>query len=454
VALQPDAGEERSGRIVLGSRSHRHLAHSVLLDEAVAPRHVRLTIVMICGALAAFFAWATVSRLDEVATAPGQIVPSGAVQVVQHQEGGTVARIAVAEGERVSKGQLLLEVDRVETEAELKVAEARYWSLAARVARLKAQAEDSAQAPGLEDVPAEYAELVRDQREILESHRRSTAHQEEVIQAQIAQLEADAGRVSEQIRSGEREARIVREVAGIRSELEREQLVTRVQSLETQRTLVAQEGELQKLRAQIRSLAANIAEARARLRALGSERRRAAHDEVGAASAELAQVAELLVKLRKRLSRVEITAPVDGIVQDLRFRTIGGVIPPGAAVLQVVPVEGLLQAEVRIATTDVGHVHPGQLVRVKVLTYDFLRYGTIDGQVTAISPSSFLDEKSNPYFKGVVRLSRSELGARPGELPVHPGMTVVCDIVTDRKTVLEYLMRPLAVALRQGLRER
>ncbi len=131
-----------------------------------------------------------------------------------------------------------------------------------------------------------------------------------------------------------------------------------------------------------------------------------------------------------------------------------GVVPPGATVLNVVPVEDVLQAEVRISTTDVGHVRVGQHVRVKVLTYDFLRYGTIDGHVYGISPSSFVDDKGNPYFKGIVRLSRSELGARPGELPVHPGMTVVCDIVTDRKTVLQYLLRPLVTAFRQGLRER
>jgi HlyD family type I secretion membrane fusion protein len=452
--VSPGPPEDAGEKIVLGSRSHRHLAHSVLLDEAVAPRHIRLTIAMLAAALATFLAWASVSRLDEVATAPGQIAPSAAVQVVQHVDGGSVTRIEVAEGERVAQGQLLIALDRVETEAELKVAEARYWALAVRVARLKAQAEERWDDPSFGDVPEEHANLVRDQREILNSHRRAIADQEAVIRAQIAQFEADLTRVREQIGATEREVKILREVAGIRSELEKDKLVTKVQSLETQRTLVVQEGELQRLRGQQRALQANLSEARARLRTLLSERRQTAHDEMGVASAELAQVSELLVKLRKRLSRTEIVAPVKGIVQDLKYRTIGGVIPPGAVVMNVVPVEDMLQAEVRISTTDVGHVRVGQSVRVKVLTYDFLRYGTVDGQVASVSASSFVDEKNNPYFRGVVQLSRSHLGPGPNDQPVLPGMTVVCDIVTDRKTVLEYLARPVVVAFREGLRER
>ena len=450
--------DERAGgkpdRIVLGSRSHRHLAHSVLLDEAVAPRHIRLTIAMLAAALGTFLAWASVSQLDEVATATGQIVPSGTVQVVQHVDGGAIATIAVTEGERVAKAQLLVALDRVETEAELKVAEARHWSLAARVARLKAQAEERWESSPFGAIPEEYAGMVREQKEILNSHRRAIEGQEAVIRAQTAQLEADLMRVLEQIATVEREIGILREVAGIRSELEKDKLVTKVQSLESQRALILQEGELQRLRAQRKALQANLSESGAKLKALSTDRRQTAFDDMGTASAELAQLIELLVKLRKKLSRTEIVAPVNGIVQDLKYRTVGGVIPPGAVVTNVVPVDDILQAEVRVAATDVGHVRVGQIVRVKLLTYDFLRYGTVSGHVASVSASSFVDEKNNPFFKAFVRLSRNHLGPRPSDQPVLPGMTVVCDIVTDRKTVLQYLARPVVVAFKQGLRER
>ena len=120
----------------------------------------------------------------------------------------------------------------------------------------------------------------------------------------------------------------------------------------------------------------------------------------------------------------------------------------------VVPVDDVVQAEVRISTTDVGHVRIGQIVRVKVLTYDFLRYGIVEGNVASVSGTSFVDEKNAAFFKGIVRLSRGHLGAGPKDYPVLPGMTVVSDIVTDRKTVLQYLARPVVVAFQQGLRER
>jgi HlyD family secretion protein/adhesin transport system membrane fusion protein len=452
--VSPEEQRDTAERIVLGSRSHRYLAHSVLLDEAVAPRHIRLTIAMLCTGIAAFVLWAGFAQLDEVATSSGQIVPSGAVQVVQHADGGVIERIGVSEGERVAKGQLLVALDRVETEAELKVTEARYWALAARVARLKAQAEERWDDDAFADIPKEYGDIARDQREILESHRRAIGDQEAILRAQAAQLEADVARTREQIESVRREIGILREVAAIRTELEKDRLVTKVQALETQRALVVQEGELKRLIGQQRALQANLSESRAKLKSLGSDRRQAAHDEMGAASAELAQVGELLVKLRKRLSRAEIVSPVNGIVQDLKFRTVGGVIPPGAAVTNVVPVEDVLQAEVRISATDVGHVREGQRVRIKVLTYDFLRYGTVDGHVAGVSASSFVDDKGVPFYKAVVRLTRSHLGPSARDQPILPGMTVVCDIVTSRKTVLEYLLRPVVVAIEEGLRER
>ena len=305
-----------------------------------------------------------------------------------------------------------------------------------------------------EEIPEHYAELARDQSEILATHRGAMQNQEKVIRAQIEQLEAEASRIQGQIATGESEVKILREVANIRTELEKDKLVTKVLTLETQRTLVVQKGDLERLRAQRKGLQASIAEARARLKVVGSDRRQTAHDEMGVASAELGQVTELLVKLRKRQTRLDIASPVNGIVQDLKYRTVGGVIPPGAIVTNVVPVDDVILAEVRIATTDIGHVRVGQIVRVKVLTYDFLRYGIVEGTVASVSGTSFVDDKNAAFFKGIVSLSRSHLGAGPNDYPVLPGMTVACDIVTDRKTVLQYLARPEVVAFRQGLRER
>jgi membrane fusion protein, adhesin transport system len=138
----------------------------------------------------------------------------------------------------------------------------------------------------------------------------------------------------------------------------------------------------------------------------------------------------------------------------LRYRTIGGVVPPGATVMNVVPVDKVVRAEVRVATTDVGHVKVGQPVRVKVGTYDYLRYGTVDGKVAIVPAFSVMDEKNAPYFKVLVEIPQRHVGASATENVIEPGMTVQCDIITDRQTVLQYLLRPVYTAFRQGLRER
>ena len=324
--------------IVLGSRASNPVAQAILLEEAVSPRFARLTIFLIAAALAGFVAWASVAMLDIVATANGQIVPSSAVQVIQHVDGGRIEEIHVTEGQHVKKGDELIRLNETEAFTDLE-------SLIASATKLR------------------------------------------------------------------REVTYLREVSEIRSALAKDKLNTRTQALEAQRALAQQQGELDSVNHQI-------------------------------------------AKLEDRLQRTRILSPADGVVQEMKFRTIGGVIPPAAPIMNIVPVNDVLRAEVRVSTTDVGHVMPGQPVRIKIGTYDFLRYGVIDGKVQLVSANSSVDEKGQPYFTAYIRLSRPGLGKAQGEMPVMPGMTVQCDIITDRQSVLRYLLRPIYLAFAQGMRER
>lgn len=327
------------GTIVLGSRASNPLTQAILLEEAVSPRLTRMTILLVAATLVGFVAWSSVAMLDIVATAPGQIVPSSAIQVIQHVDGGRIAEIQVVDGQSVKKGDLLIKINETEALTDLE-------SLSARATKLR------------------------------------------------------------------KEVDYLRQVSDIRTALAKDQLNTRTQALDAQRALAQQQGELDSVNHQI-------------------------------------------AKLRDRLMRTSILSPVDGVVQDLKYRTIGGVIPPAETIMNVVPAHDILRAEVRIATTDVGHVQPGQPVRIKVGTYDFLRYGVIEGKVELISANSTLDEKGQPFFKGYVQISHQPaLGNTLNNMPLMAGMTVQCDIITDRQTVLRYLLRPIYVAFDQGMRER
>jgi multidrug efflux pump subunit AcrA (membrane-fusion protein) len=294
-----------------------------------------------------------------------------------------------------------MRLNDTEPSAEYETLKAKYWGLYARVERLRALIEG--RPANFSTVPKEYVKMVQEQQATLKTS-----------QSQISQLE--------------KEIAILSEVSTIRGELSKEKLATRVQALDAQRNLTLAQAELLRYR-------------------------RTNMDDLNLAANEMAQTDEQLNKMRDRLDRVDVLSPVDGVVQDLKFRTIGGVVPPGAILMNVVPSDGQIQADVRVQPTDIGFVRVGQDARVKIGTYDFMRFGTVEGKVTMVSPYSTLDEKQQPYFKVLISVPTKNLGNDPRK-KIEPGMTVQADIVTDHQSVLRYLMRPIYVAFHQGMRER
>lgn len=387
--------------LVLGSRTDNYLAKAILLEEAVPPTYLRTTIKLVAYTIALFIIWALFSKLDIVALSTGQVMPIQAVKIIQHVDGGRIAVINVSDGQVVKEGEVLMRLNDTEPNAEYETLKAKYWGLYARVERLRALI-DSRPAD-FSKVPPVYEKMVLEQQATLKTSK-----------SQIDQLQ--------------KEINILSEVSSIRGELSKEKLATRVQALDAQRNLTLAQAEL------LRYQRTNM-------------------DELNIAANEMAQTDEQLTKMRDRLERVDVLSPVDGVVQDLKFRTIGGVVPPGAILMNVIPTDDLIQADVRVQPTDIGFVKVGQDVRVKIGTYDFMRFGTVEGKVTMVSPYSTLDEKQQPYFKVLVSIPTKNLGNDPAK-KIQPGMTVQADIVTDRQSVLRYLLRPIYVAFHQGLRER
>ncbi len=197
-----------------------------------------------------------------------------------------------------------------------------------------------------------------------------------------------------------------------------------------------------------------LTEAENRLIELDAGARDKALGEMGMAGAELAEVEETIARVRQLVTRLDVRAPIRGLIQDLQFRTVGAVVAPGGVLMQMVPIDDVLQVETRVATRDIGHVRVGQPVTVKVSTYDFARYGTIDGMLHSVSPTTLIDEDDEPYYKALVTLATNHVGKFPGRNPVLPGMTVQADVVTGEKTILQYLLKPIYVSFEGALRER
>ncbi|MBF0214090.1 MAG: HlyD family type I secretion periplasmic adaptor subunit, partial [Magnetococcales bacterium] len=212
--------------------------------------------------------------------------------------------------------------------------------------------------------------------------------------------------------------------------------------------------ELTRIRGTIAQTRVEVQELQGRLHESDEQRRHEAQKELNTALAEQAQVDEQIARLENRVARLVITAPVRGVIQEMGTSTLKGVIPPGGLVAKIIPLGDTLDAEIRITTRDIGHVKVGQPVTIKVLTYDYARYGTIAGEMRSISPDAFMDDKQQPYFKGLVRLSAHHLGSRPGVNEILPGMTVQADIHTGSKTLMAYLLKPIYASINEAFRER
>jgi len=438
-------GKERTEQL-------RILSQSVFLEEARTPYMVRGTMLVICLAFIAFIAWASVTTIEELARTTGEIVPSTYVQTVQHLDGGVVAAIEVREDEPVRKGQVLIRLRGDDVRHEYKRVETRFIALQIQKARLEAYLEgDDSRVDAL---AARYPDLVRSQKLILEGMLASLAQQEKVLREQIAQKERELAALQQELANGKKSLAIARTAFATQEKLYRERLVSETAYLAAKRELNEQRGRLETLAIRIQQAKATIEEYEGRLASQVAQNRAQILERLGALETEYEETKTLLDKLAARIDRLDIRSPVDGVVKGLTVHTIGGVITPGQKILEVVPTGTEVIAEVKISPNDIGHVAVGSQAIVKVTSYDFSRYGALTGTVTAISATTFSNQRGQTYYKGIVKLAKNYLGNDPSRNLVLPGMIVNADIVTGEKTLMAYFLKPIHKALSSSFRER
>lgn len=430
----------------------RFLSRAVLLEESGPPAAVVSTIMVVSLFVFGCVIWSGVTTLQETSMASGQIVPASSVQPVQHLEGGIVARVLVEDGQQVKKGQTLLRLASSATYSELERVRARKAALGMQVVRLKAfslQAKPDF-SPFIKDFPG----LVRDQQDILEQQNKSLKAQENVIFAKVSAQENQHSVLEKQEQTQKNAMDIIGEELKIREGLTKKGLGSKIRLLEVQRQFNNAEGELQATQIRKTGLLASIREAEGHLVELRTRLNNDALNQVGAMTEDLTQVMAELKRLNDKAQRLDVVAPTDGTVKGLKYRSVGSIIPPGDVVAEIVPYSDFLVAEVKISPRDIGHVKVGKEVLVKIDTYNFARFGGISGILNHVSASSFMNERGETYFKGVVKLPRNYIGSNPDSNRITPGMTVVADIKTGEKTVLQYLVKPINNALNTSFRER
>ncbi|MDX1401374.1 MAG: HlyD family type I secretion periplasmic adaptor subunit, partial [Kiloniellales bacterium] len=370
--------EPESAKQTRKDRLVRYLSRPAVLEESGPPRILRQLMLIISLLVLLALVWASITNIREIAITRGQVVPAGSLHFVEHLEGGIVKEILVDDGEIVGKGQPLLRLESADALAELDRLRAREASLGLRAERLRSFVRGRAPDFSFAD---RYPTLVADQMEILELQEEAKRSQEQVLLSRIDQRRIALKGLDEQKRNVEEQINLTIQQLTMRRNLVEKGLDSRVNLLESERTLTEIRGNLSGIIGEISRENEALQEARRSLIELEATLRNEALNEMGEITSELAEVRESLRRVEDRVARLDVRAPVSGVVNGLVTRTAGSVIAPGELLMEIVPLDESLVAEVQILPRDVGHIVLGQSARVKVTSYYAARFGTLDGEV-------------------------------------------------------------------------
>lgn len=397
--------------------------------------------------------WANFATLDEVSIATGEVVPAGRIKVVQHLEGGIIQEIYVTEGDTVREGQTLLQLDLASGGTNQEELLVRLDSERLVKARLEAEA-DGIDLAFPEDVADRRPAIVAAQRQAFDARQRELFSTLQVMREQVKQRELEVEELTARARAVESNFNLASERLKMSKSLLSEGLTARMEHLELEAEVENLQGEMGSLKPAMPKAQAAVEEARQRLQESESRFRREAQDQLGKIEENIARIGELLSDATEQGIRAEIKSSINGVVKNMRYNSIGNVVKPGEPIMEIVPTGDQLVVEAKLNPVDRGYVTEGQAATVKISTYDFTRYGGLEGAVIRVAPDSSTDENGAPYFRVVVQTDKNYLGVVEGDLPITPGMQATVDIHTGEKSVMDYLVKPVLKLRHEAFRER
>ena len=442
----------KKGAVILGNRQRHLLSDTAHIEDELIPDFVRPLLQLVTIAVTLFFLWAGLTHITEVARAPGEIITIGKPKVVQHVDGGLIKEIMIEEHSLVQKGQELLRFDGSQAIANLNQAETRLVALRLRAERLNAFAEG--RKPNFAPLANSHDDLLADQQALYRTQVVTRDSTLSILDRQIDQQQRRIAQHKELLSASMGQQNLTGELSSMREDLAARHLVTRIVLLETKRAKVTADGEVARIKQDIGVAQQELAELEVRRADTLNQLRREAQNEMGTVTAEIAEVEETLSNLKSKVDRLVVRAPHRGDVLDLKVLTVGQIIQPGALLMQIVPDDVPLEAEIRIQPKDIGYVKVGQTVNLRVTSYDYARFGFATGILRRISASSTLDEVNKPYYRGWVALDHPYVGKNPGRNLLQSGMGVEAEIITGNKTLLSYLSKPVIDVVTRSFHER
>ena len=438
-----------------GSVDDPDLAYMRSLSAAVvqrSPRYLVTILVIMALAITSGVIWMSIAEIDIVVRGSGKVIPSSQLQVIQSLEGGVVSEILVREGDIVDTNQPLIKISDIAFASSYEENRVHYLELRARIARLTAEANDL---PFKEDpvVAKQMPELMKSETSLYESNKQQLEETQQILQEQLSQNENEVLEAEGRQKHLRRTLRLIREEIKLKKPLLKRKLVSEIEFLQVQQREVETEGELDAIKLSIPRLESAIEEAKRKIAQSNLDFRNKAKKELNEASAEASRIEETQSALEDKVRRTMLRSPVKGTVTRLHVNTVGGVIPAGNPILEIVPFEDALLVEIKIKPADIADLTVGQEARLKFSAYDFAIHGSLGGKVNFISADTITTEEGESFFVVRIKPEKAYMGPQESPLPIGVGMTVEADILTDKKTILQYIMKPIRRGLQRSLSE-
>ncbi len=421
-------------------------------DQITLSKH--LLLVSIATFFILFIIWANLATLDEVTRGIGKVIPSSEVQALQSLDPGIVDEFLVKEGDFVEKGQVIMRLRDIEASSDLGANRARYLGLLASIARLQAEAEGRNNVDFPDEVKKEAADSVKEELNAFHANMLQLKGQKNVLQKQLDQREQELDELNTRIGDLKGVIHLQRKEMEMIAPLVERGSAPKLELMQLERGMKERTTELNSLKTSAPRVQSSIEEAKGRLEEVQQTVRAEAQEKLAEKLNQLNEIRERLSGLQERKGRKEIKSPVSGTIQELTVNTVGGVVRAGEDLIKIVPRDDQLIVEGRINPSDRAFIYPGQQAVIKITAYDFSIYGGLKGELLDISADTFEDENGNPFYRVRLRTHETEIKRKGEVLPIIPGMIASVDILTGKKTVMQYLLKPFVKTIDNAMNER
>ena len=426
--------------------------NKALIDDS--PRVVRITLWAILAFFVIMIAWASLADIDEVTRGDGKAIPSSRLQKIQNLEGGIVAEVFVHEGEVVKAGAPLLRLDDTRFRSNAGESEADRLALEARIQRLTAQLDNKETLTLSPEIVEKSPDIANGEMELFASVNKRIQSEVSGLEEQLIQKKQELLDYQAKGEQYRRSLGLLQQEIGMSEPLVAKGAISRVEVLRLRRSEVETRGQLESVTLAVPRAQAAIKEIESKISETRGRYRSEALSQLNEARTDLSKIEASGKAIEDRVNRTLVTSPVRGIVQQLMVNTIGGVIQPGNDLVEIVPLDDTLLIEAKIRPQDIAFLHPGQEAIIKFTAYDYTIYGGLKAKLEQISPDTVTDKEGKSFYVIRLRTEKNHLGTDQKPLLIIPGMVASVDIITGKKTILAYLLKPILRAKAEAFRER